>query len=1145
MSFEEILDQAIAMLQRRGRVTYRLLKRQFQLDDDTLADLLAELRYAHREAISEDEQGIVWMGGAAVFPTPPPPALQPFQLSVSQEAPAPQADVTSTTPQSSDAERRQLTVMFCDLVDSTTLSSRLDPEEYRDVVRAYQQVCTDVIQRYEGHIAQLLGDGLLVYFGYPQAHEDDARRAVRTGLGILDAMGALNTRLQRDKGLELALRLGIHTGLVVVGAMGSSGRQEQLALGETPNVAARMQGLAASNTLVVSRATYRLIQGYFACQDLGEQTLRGVAEPIAVYRVLRESGAISRLDIAQPRGLTPLVGRASEVALLQERWAQVKAGHGHVVLLTGDAGIGKSRLVHMLKEHVANQPHICWECRSLSYFENTALFPLTDLFQRLLRFQAEDTPDEKFGKLTQMLSQYRLPLEESVPLFAPLLSLPLPEHHYPPLNLSPQRQRQKTLETIVAILLELAEHQPVLFILEDLHWTDPTTLELVNLLVEQIPTISILALLTCRPTFQPSWHHRSYLTEITVNRLSHAQVEQIVTGITNGKTFPTEVLQQIIAKTDGVPLFVEEITKALLESGHLKEVNGHYDLAGSFSTFTIPATLQDSLMARLDRLVTAKAVAQYAAVIGRQFPFELLQAVLQLDEAILQYELGRLVEAEIVYHRGVPPQATYTFKHALIQDAAYESLLKGTRQQYHQRIAQVLEIQFPETAEAEPELLAHHYTEGGLIEQALPSWQRAGEHASDRSAHLEAISHFTTGIELLKTLPGTPARTQQALTLYIALGSALQMAKGVAAPEVEHAYTQAHALCQQVGETPELVSVLHGLWRFYVLRPQLHTARELAETLLHLAQRTDDHALAVIAHYALGVTQFYLGGLPAARQHLEEGIARYTPEQRRALVFRIGSDPGVNCRLYAAWTLWFLGYPEQALARLHDGLALAHELGHPYSLALAQCLAATVYQFRWDMPAVYEHAEAAVALSTEQGFPLWTAWGTSLREWALAMQGQGEAGVAPVRPGITALRATGQALVVPYLCTLLADVADHLGHTEDGLQALAEAHTLVEQHEERWWEAEIYRLRGVLLLRQTGTPQEEAEACFQRALDVACRQEAKSLELRAAMSLGRLWQQQGKRAEARELLAPVYSWFTEGFDTADLQEAKALLEALA
>ncbi len=638
---------------------------------------------------------------------------------------------------------------------------------------------------------------------------------------MVEAVGTLNTRLPQAKGITLAVRLGIHTGLVVVGAMGGAGRQEQLALGEVPNIASRIEGLAAPNTMAISEASYHLVQGYFDCQDLGTQTLRGVAQPLQVYRVLQASGARGRLDVAVTRGLTPLVGREQEVGILLERWNQVKVGQGQVVLLTGDAGIGKSRLVQMLKEHVAHEPHTRWECRSSSYFENTALFPVTDLFQRLLRFQAEETPDEQLGKLEQTLRQSRLPLEETVPLFAPLLSLSLPENHYPPLNLSPQRQRQKTLETIVAVLLELAERQPVLFIVEDLHWTDPSTLELLNLVIDQTPTASLLTVLTCRPTFQASWSHRSYLTEMTVNRLSHTQVEQIVNRLTDGKTFPAAVLQQVITKTDGVPLFVEEITKAILESGHLKEVNGHYELIGSFSTLAIPATLQDSLMARLDRLVTAKGVAQMSATIGRQFAYDLLQAVSQLDASTLQRELGRLVEAEIIYQRGLPPQATYVFKHALIQDAAYESLLKRTRQQYHQRIAQVLESQFPETVAGQPELLAHHCTEAGLTEKAVHYWHTAAQRAGERSAHLEAIIHLRQGLQLLQTLPETSERRQQEADIHITLGASLLATKGPAAPEVEQTYLHAQHLCEHLEVPHQLFPVLRGLWNHYLVRAEL------------------------------------------------------------------------------------------------------------------------------------------------------------------------------------------------------------------------------------------------------------------------------------------------------------------------------------
>jgi predicted ATPase len=711
--------------------------------------------------------------------------------------------------------------------------------------------------------------------------------------------------------------------------------------------------------------------------------------------------------------------------------------------------------------------------------------------------------------------------------------------------MAPEQQKQQTLHALLTILLRIAAQQPVLFVMEDLHWVDPTTLELLRLLVDQGPTTRILALFTFRPDFSPPWTGRAHLTQVTVHRLPRRQAVEVIRQVAHGKALPPEVVEQIVAKTDGVPLFVEELTKMVLESGLLQEWDDRYELTGPLPPLAIPATLHDSLMARLDRLATVKALAQLGATLGREFSYELLRAVSPWDEATVQQGLHQLVEAEFLYQQGLPPQATYTFKHALIQDVAYQSLLRSTRQQHHQRIAQTLEAQFPETVETQPELVAQHYTAAGCAEQAVHYWQRAGQHASDRSANLEAISHLTTGIELLKTLPETPDRLQQAVALYIALGAALQMAKGLAAAEVEQAYTQAYTVCRQVGETPELVPVLFGLWRFYLVRSQLHTARELGETLLRLAQRAADPVLAVIAPYTLGATWCWLGAFPAARHYTEEGIARYTPSQRTALVFRMGQDPGVACRAILAQTLWLLGYPDQALTSIHDALALAHELSHPYSLAYARCWAAMVAQFRRDGAAVYEQAEAAVALATARGITQWAANGTITCGWALAMQGQGEAGMAQIRQGIAAWRATGAALTVPYVYTVLADVAAHLGYSEDGLQALAEAHTLVEQHEERYWEAEIYRLRGVLLLRQPGTPQTEAEAWLQRALDVARHQEAKSLELRAAMSLSQLWQQQGKRAEAYELLAPIYGWFTEGFDTADLQEAKTLLEELA
>jgi class 3 adenylate cyclase/predicted ATPase len=1142
MDFYDMLAKVQDLLSQHGRLSYRALKRQFALDDEDLDALKDELIYAKRLAVDEDGRVLVWSGGTSSTP----PTASPVPLPATPDVSPAQGEAAPVAPPTPEAERRQLTVLFCDLVASTKLASQLDPEDWRDVVRAYQQVCTEVIQRFDGHIAQLLGDGLLIYFGYPHAHEDDAQRAVRAGLGILAAMSDLNPRLQREKGLQLGVRVGMHTGLVVVGAMGGAGRQEQLALGETPNIAARIEGLAAPDTIAVSEATYRLIQGYFACQDLGAQTLRGVAEPVHVYRVLQASGARGRLDVAGTRGLTPLVGREQEVGLLFERWEQVKAGHGQVVLLTGEAGIGKSRLVQMLKDHVANEPHVRWECRSAEYSQNTALFPHTDLFQRLLQFQSAETPDEKVGKLEQMLSQHRLPLAESVPLFAPLLSLPIPEDRYPALHLSPQRQRQKTLETLVAILLEHAEHHPVLFILEDLHWADPTTLELLNLMIEQIPTTPILTLLTCRPHFQPAWHHRSYLTEMTLNHLSHAQVAQIVTGMTEGKTLPHEVLAQIIAKTDGVPLFVEEMTKAILESGHLTAVDGHYELTGSFSTFAIPATLQDSLMARLDRLVTAKAVAQYAAVIGRQFPYELLQAVSQVEAAMLQHALGRLVEAEIVYQRGLPPQATYTFKHALIQDTAYQSLLKSTRQQYHQHIAQVLEAQFPDTVATQPELLAYHYTEAGCTEQAVHYWQRAGQRAVEHSAYVEAISHLTQGLEVLQTLPDSLERTQDELGLQTALGSALIAIKGYAAPEVEQAYNRARELCQHLGETPRLLQVLLGLQAFYVVRGNFRTAREISEQCLALVQHLPSPTRLLNVHYALGVALFHLGEFVAARAHLEQGMALYDAQQHRPHPHL--QDPGVICLAYGAWVLLPLGYPDQSLSRVYAARHLAQQLAHPFSLAFALHCVSVVHQVRREASDTQEQAQVAMTLSTEQGFPFWKAYDTVVHGWALVQQERAE-GVTQMHQGLGAWQALGAEVGRTWSLGMLAEAYGRVGQPEAGLTVLAEALAAVVSTEERFWEVELYRLKGELLLQARGqhggSEDTAAEDCFHHALAIARHQQAKLWELRATTSLSRLWQQQGKRTEAYELLAPIYGWFTEGFDTADLQEAKALLEALA
>ena len=1003
-----------------------------------------------------------------------------------------------------------------------------------------------MIARFEGHIAQYLGDGLLVYFGYPLAHEDDAQRAVRAGLGMVEALGQLNVRLQQDRGVELAVRLGIHTGLVVVGEVGGGARQEQLALGETPNLAARLQGIAAPNTVVISAATVQLLSGFFACQSLGTPSLKGLAQPLEVYRVLYESTARSRLEAAGSTGLTPLVGREQEVGLLRERWAQVKEGVGQVMLLSGEAGIGKSRLVQVLTEHVAAEPQ-AWltPCQCSPYYQNTALYPMIDLLERVaLRFDREESPQQKLRKLEGFLVQYGLPLTEAVPLFAALLSLPLGTN-YAPLTVSPEQQKQQTLHALLTIMLRIAAQQPVLFVMEDLHWVDPTTLELLSLLVDQGHTARILVLWTFRPDFSPPWTGRSHLTQVTLPRLPHRQATEMTSHVAHGKALPPEVVEQMVAKTDGVPLFVEELTKMVLESGLLQEREDRYELTGPLPPLAIPTTLHDSLMARLDRLATVKGLAQLGATLGREFSYNLLQAVSPWDEETLQQGLHQLVEAEILYQQGLPPQATYLFKHALIQEEAYQSLLRSTRQQHHQHIAQVLEGRFPELCETQPELLAHHYTEAGVLAQAFPYWQQAGQRAIERSANLEAIGHLTKGLEVLKTLPDTPDRAKQELTLHITLSMGLMATKGAGAPEVERTYARARELCQQVGETPQLFPVLCGLWLFYLVRAQLQTARKLGEELLNLAQRMQDAICLLEAHRALGTSLFYLGELALGRAHLEQAITLYDPQQHRSLAFRIGQDPGVVCGGFAAWALGVLGYPDQALQRSYDTHALAQELAHPFTLAYSLDFVARIHQLRREEQLTRQWAEALLMLSREQGFTQRLATGTILLGWALTAQGQKAEGVGQVRQGLAAFRATGAELARPYYLALLAEVYAKVGQREDGLALLAEALATVHKTGERLWEAELHRLKGELLLALSVEKHTEAETCFHQALDIARRQQAKSLELRAAVSLSRLWQRRGKRAKAHQLLAAIYNWFTEGFDTADLREAKGLLEALS
>ena len=1065
---------------------------------------------------------------------------------------APENEPADDKRREPEAERRQLTVMFCDLVGSTALSQQLDPEELHQVVGAYQAACVAVVNRFDGHVAQYLGDGLLIYFGYPTAHEDEAQRALQTGLGIIEAIERLNTRLEQDMALRLKLRIGIHTGLVVVGQIGSGERSEQLALGDTPNIAARLQHLAAPNQIIISASTYRLIYNFFATKALGAQTLVGIAEPLNVYQVLHEYALQNRLEAAAAMGLTPLVGREQELALLLARWEQVKEGAGQVVSLNGEAGIGKSRLLYSLKARLRSEPHRWLTCQASPYHQNSALYPLTELLQQLLDVDDNDPTQEKRQKIEAAVSRnpsgygHSTNLTEAVPLLADLLGAP-PGDENAQLTLPPQRQKQLTLEVLLAILLNYTSEQPVLFVVEDLHWIDPSTLEFINLLIDQASLARILVIFTFRPDFSPAWAARSHLTQLTLGRLTQNQVEQMIGQVTGALALPAVLRQQVAVKTDGVPLFVEELTKMVLEVNEAQDSEARQVGPSSTLNLAVPMTLQDSLMARLDRLASGKDVAQLAACLSREFSYDLLKFVADLDEAALRRSLAELVEAEVLYQRGLPPAAAYLFKHALIQEAAYRTLLRRVRQQYHLKIAHILEEHFPETADTQPELLAHHYTRAGLTEQAVHYRQCAGQRALERSANLEAIEHLTTGLNLIKTLPDSPKRREQQLTLQLALGVPYLMTKGYAAAEVEQVYAQAWHLCQQIDEAPQRASALFGLWVFYLVRADHRMARKLGDQLMAVAQEQRQAAVLIEAHQAQGINRFYLGELEAARHHLGQAMALYTPQQQGIQLFYTGANAGVACLSHAALTLWLLGYPDQAIKKIEEALALAKTLAHPYSQVFALSFRAWLHQYRREGDLAEQQAKAAIAAAADQAFELLLPFNTVFRGWGLVAQGRAEAGITLLQQGVDTYLATGAELGRLHFWALLAEAYSRVSQIEAGLKLLAEAIAVAAKAGERFYEAELYRLNGELLLNAKGKKQDEElspEACFLKAIEVARRQKAKSLELRAVISLSRLWLKQGKGKAAKGLLTTIYDWFTEGHNTADLKDARALLEQL-
>jgi class 3 adenylate cyclase/predicted ATPase len=1028
--------------------------------------------------------------------------------------------------------------MFCDLVGSTALAARLDPEDMRAVIVGYQHACSEVIRRYEGHLAKYMGDGVLAYFGYPLAHEDDAERAVRAGLELAESVGR-----HTASGARLAARLGIATGQVVVGDLiGEGAAQEEAVIGETPNLAARLQALAKPGSVVISQATRRLVGGLFELTELGPLRVKGFAEPLAAWQVEGEGQAEGRFEALHGERLTPLVGREHELGILLERWAWAKDGDGQIVLLSGEPGIGKSRLTRSLIEQLAPEPYTRLRYYCSPYHTNSALYPVVEQLERAAGFQADDTAETKLGRLEAVLAEAG-DAAEVAPLIAALLSIPT-SARYPPVDLTPEAQKLRTFEALLGQVVGFAGERPVLMVLEDAHWIDPTTSELFGLVFDRIRHLPVLLLITFRPEFTPPWSGYAHVTSLTLSRLGQRQGAQMVERLTGGRPLPAEVLQQILLKTDGVPLFVEELTKTVLESGLLADAGDHYELSGPVPPLAIPATLHDSLMARLDRLAPVKEVAQIGAVIGREFSHELLAAVAPMTGNLLGDALEQLVNSELVFRRGAPPDATYSFKHALVQETAYQSLLKSKRQQLHARIADALEERSSNIGETGPEVLAQHLTDAGLAERAIPYWRRAGELAAGRSANVEAIAHLSKGLELVRRLPDAPERAAEEFALRMAIGGPLIASHGYAVPEVEQTYSRAWALCDQLGRSAELFPVLRGLWNCYFVRGEFQRAHDLAERLVALAEEHGAPLRRALARRALGTTLFTLGRFADAIGELNEGIALddAAGEDHRAHLLLYTERAGVVCRLYSGWVLWFQGFPDRALERVDAGLALGRRLEHANSLAFALNFAAIIHTYRGEFDLARRRSDATIDLAGEHLLPQWLAEANISRGFALVGLGQQGEGTAQLCAGLAGWNATGCRLFDTQWLGFIAQSHLWAGQFDDALAALDRAAETAVATGERFYQAELERLRGVLLA-EVGQPAQSA-SWLQRAIDTARCQQAKSLELRAATSLARLCADQGKQAEARDLLAPVYDWFTEGFETRDFKDAGALLATL-
>jgi predicted ATPase/class 3 adenylate cyclase len=1023
------------------------------------------------------------------------------------------------------------------MVGSTAIAGRLDPEDLTELIHAYRLACAGVVQRFEGYIAQYQGDGILAYFGYPQAHEDNAERAVRAGLEIVDAVNALNISPRWRQEISLAVRIGIATGLVVTSdLLAEGGPEDKMVVGQTLNLAARLQTLAGPNTVVITPRLQRHLGGLFEYEDLGIHDLKGFPQPLRIWQVLRPKIAESRFEAIHEAGLTPLVNREEELDLLMSCWQQAKRSEGRVVLLTGEAGIGKSRTIQGLRERIAREPHLRLYYQCSPYYTNSALYPFINQLERAARFDRQDTPPQKLEKLHQLLSQAPTHNAEMTALFAALWSLPM---DYPGLPLNPQRRKEKTLQALLAQITGLASVQPVLVMFEDLQWIDPTSQEALDLLIATVPRLRVLALITSRPGMTPSWLKQAHASQLMLGRLNPQHSLALVKQVAGRATLPANLVEQITAKTDGVPLFVEELTKTLVQ---LKPFKQHTTSAND-SLLEIPSTLKDSLMARLNQLSSAKTIAQIGSVIGREFSHELITALALSPEQQVQEALRQLVDAELVLCQGIPPRATYTFKHALVRDAAYDSLLRHRRQRLHAHLAEILEQRFPEIGTSRPELLAQHYTAAVLPDKAVHYWLQAGQRAYERSANLEAVAHFRKGLEVLDTLIDSHWRREQELALQINLATALITTRGPGSAEVEHTYARALELCSQLPNSPLHFAAYWGWWR---ISSNFQDFRERADQLLNLAENLQDPGLRLQSHHCQWAVLFNLGDHQTCCEHIDKGLALYQQgDYRSHAALYGGHDPAVCGHGEAALSLWLLGYPERALARLETALELARQVADAGSRAHAMDIALMLHFYRRDADLVQAQAETLGAFAEEQGFPDYLAKRLVFQGWVLAVQGASAEGIVKLTEGIAALRAIGTQEDFPIFFDMLAEAYGLAGRSRQGLTELEAAFSAAEYRGMRHWAAELYRRRGELLLSLRDKPADEAATCFHKALEIARQQQAKALELRAAISLARLLYSQQQGAAAYRFLHPLYTWFGEGLDTPDLCTASQLLRRLA